>query len=285
MIVLPEARKRGFAINEKNLQQQIKRTNAHLQRSKAKYLSGKGTGGQVDTAGMALWGLEAAGVEPNELTEAVTTYLLLRDKHIGHWNRTGRRPPSQASALTTTYLALRALDAFGTKQQQETIQSRRTGVRDWLKKMKPKDTEDRVSLLRLWHYFGDDDDAKKSIARAIKASQRDDGGWAQLPDMESDAYATATVLVALAQTESLQPDSAAYKRGVAYLIKQQKQDGSWHVKTRSRPIQTYFESGFPHGKDQFISMSATCWSVKALLLTLPDTHKHTKTNSINESGK
>ena len=49
-----------------------------------------------------------------------------------------------------------------------------------------------------------------------------------------------------------------------WLLKNQKPDGSWYVKTRSRPIQKYFESGFPHGQDQFISISATCWAVLAL---------------------
>lgn len=32
-------------------------------------------------------------------------------------------------------------------------------------------------------------------------------------------------------------------------------DRSWHVVTRSKPIQKYFESGFPHGADQLIDRS------------------------------
>ena len=51
------------------------------------------------------------------------------------------------------------------------------------------------------------------------------------------------------------------------VTQKQKPDGSWHVKTRSQPIQKYFESGFPHGQDQFISISATCWAVLALTET------------------
>jgi hypothetical protein len=31
----------------------------------------------------------------------------------------------------------------------------------------------------------------------------------------------------------------------------------------------YFETGFPHGKDQFISMSATGWAIAALALACP----------------
>ena len=32
---------------------------------------------------------------------------------------------------------------------------------------------------------------------------------------------------------------------------------------------TYFESGFPHGKDQFISIAASSWATTALALSLP----------------
>jgi hypothetical protein len=36
------------------------------------------------------------------------------------------------------------------------------------------------------------------------------------------------------------------------------------VKTRAIPSNPYFESGFPHGKSQFISYAATCYAVMAL---------------------
>ena len=49
----------------------------------------------------------------------------------------------------------------------------------------------------------------------------------------------------------------------------QQSDGSWHVKSRSDPFQTYFESGYPHGKDQFISIAAAGWATTALALALP----------------
>jgi hypothetical protein len=60
-------------------------------------------------------------------------------------------------------------------------------------------------------------------------------------------------------------DSAAYRRGVDYLMRTQEGDGSWHVRTRAFSFQPYFESGFPHGHDQLISMAATAWSAIALM--------------------
>src|SRR5215813_1842677 len=46
----------------------------------------------------------------------------------------------------------------------------------------------------------------------------------------------------------------------------QLEDGSWYVRTRASPIQPYFESGFPHGRDQWISAAATNWATMALAL-------------------
>ena len=60
-------------------------------------------------------------------------------------------------------------------------------------------------------------------------------------------------------------NTAAYRRGVDYLMRKQEADGSWHVRTRAFGFQPYFESGFPHGHDQWISMAATAWSAMALM--------------------
>jgi hypothetical protein len=56
-----------------------------------------------------------------------------------------------------------------------------------------------------------------------------------------------------------------YRRGVAFLLSTQHEDGSWYVRSRSIPFQPYFESGFPHGHDQWISISATNWAAMALI--------------------
>ena len=108
-------------------------------------------------------------------------------------------------------------------------------------------------------------------AQALISRQRPDGGWSQLDDHDSDAYATATALVSLQRTKSVMPTDACYQRGVDFLLNAQLEDGSWHVVSRSKPFQTYFETGFPHGKDQFISTAASAWATLALLATCPET--------------
>ena len=105
-----------------------------------------------------------------------------------------------------------------------------------------------------------------SIDRAAKrvlALQRQDGGWAQTPYLKSDAYATGTALFALKESGGGAAD-AAYRKGVAYLLSTQAEDGSWFVASRAPKFQPYFDGGFPYGHDQWISAAATAWATTAL---------------------
>ncbi len=270
ILALTTAHTRGLPIDEEHLQTQIKFTADFLGRNKQKYLDGKGQGGQVDTAGYGLWTLDNGGWKPDEITAAVTEYLLLYQQGTEHWRSVSRRPPSEQSSFTASYLALRGLKAFGTPQQQERIEKRVDQVRDWLLKATPEDTEDRVFRLRALQVAGAADDDLHRAREELLQLQRSDGGWSQLADMESDAYATGSALVALHQAGGVSTDHAAYRAGLSYLISCQLDDGSWHVISRSKPFQAYFESGYPHGTDQFISIAAAGWATTALALALPE---------------
>ena len=53
------------------------------------------------------------------------------------------------------------------------------------------------------------------------------------------------------------------------MLSTQHADGSWLVSTRRRgPGLPYFETGFPHGEDQFISYAGTCWATLALCFSI-----------------
>jgi hypothetical protein len=104
-------------------------------------------------------------------------------------------------------------------------------------------------------------------ARRLTALQRPDGGWAQLPTMMPDAYTTGEALYALA-VSGMSRTNRAYRAGTAYLLVTQLKDGTWFVRSRAFGFQPYFETGFPHGVDQFISASATAWAILALTYSL-----------------
>ena len=46
------------------------------------------------------------------------------------------------------------------------------------------------------------------------------------------------------------------------------EDGTWFVRSRGFAFQPYYDTGFPHGRDQFISSAATSWAAIALAYTL-----------------
>jgi len=111
----------------------------------------------------------------------------------------------------------------------------------WLKGAKPSTTQDRAFQLLGLAWGGATPDAES--VRALGAMQQADGGWSQLANIESDAYATGTALVALHHAGGLNTSDPVYQRGLRYLLKTQQPDGTWHVVTRSKPIQKYFETG------------------------------------------
>ncbi len=224
----------------------------------------------MDTAGYALWTLKLGGWKSDRTTAAVVEYLLQRDNDRDHW-RSGAssRPPSEASPFTANYLAVRALQTFGTTEQKARIDERIRAVRGWVTKTPAKDTEDRVFRLWALKRVDAEPDEMKTAARELIGTQRTDGGWSQLDTLKSDAYATGTALVVLHQGAGLATTDPIYQRGLKHLLTTQRADGTWHVLSRSKPFQTYFESGFPHGKDQFISLAASSWATTALALALP----------------
>ena len=260
------ARERGFQIDAANLQTQLQFTKDFLAKGRANYLQGRGQGGQAFTAGSALWTLKLGGWQADAATEAVVEYLLGHQKEIGHWKPPSIRPPSEESPFSATFFALEAIQHYQQAVQRDRTEARTAQARDWLLKTPAQTTEDRVFKLWALHSIQAN---TRSASESLLSTQRKDGGWSQLEKMSSDAYATGTTLVALHRTESVRPDDPAYQRGLKWLMQNQLADGSWHVVSRAKPFQKHFESGYPHGKDQFISITAACWATTALMLALP----------------
>jgi hypothetical protein len=269
ILAMTTARSRGLPADAGEIQKHLHFIADFLDRNRDEYRKGQGQGGQADTAGYALWTLELGGWKPDATTAAVAEYLLLRNKDRDHWQTTSHRPPSEASPFTTTYLAVRALQAYGTAEQKGRIDERLRAARGWLARAPATDTEDRVFRLWAMRRAGSDAAEVGTVARQLLRTQRPDGGWGQLDTLPSDAYATGTALVALHEAAGLATTDPAYRRGLRHLLAGQRPDGTWYVHSRSKPFQTYFESGFPHGEDQFISLAASSWATTALALALP----------------
>ena len=299
-MALSPGRQRGFDINEQTLLAIAEHTEADLNGAIDDYRKGKGQPGGVIRAGYALWALEAAGWPRDETTASVAHYLTVIQGDHKRWPPQSNRPPSESSAFTATALALRGVQAFAQPAPDqettekagpkvETATALRARALEWLEQTKPKETEDRV--FRLWglkHASARPGRLPRppticcilsgpTVAGASSTHRRNQPKrrtrrtklrWRPLVRCQRrlcDRLSLGGASLGRRCFHRVTP----YRRGLQFLIRSQRNDGTWFIKSRSSPFQAYFESGFPHGPDQFISAAGSGWATAALVLACP----------------
>lgn len=265
MMTVAAAQEAGLPVDEGLAKAQEAKIVSYLDVWRDRALQGLGIPGDADTVSPVLVGLAAANHPPDAVTDAQAHYLLSRQAPEGHWRIFSHRPPLESSDIQVTAHSLRALQVYAPQTRREEYEKAIERGRMWLRQASAATTEEHAFQLLGLRWAGEDREALRQFAQLLLSEQRTDGGWAQLPTLTSDAYATGQALVALTEAGALSVDDAAYQRGVDYLMSTQLEDGSWYVRSRSVPFQPYFESGFPHGRDQWISAAATNWAALAMV--------------------
>jgi cytochrome c551/c552 len=260
------ARRNGYAVNETAAKKQTSAIGVYLESWRERTAQNMFIAGQTDTISYLLLGLVADNYSPDAATDAQAIWLKRRQARDGHWPVITIRPPIESNDVEVTAVSMRALQVFAPPSRRAEYADAVNRARAWLTSARATATEERVfRLLGLWWA-----DASKEVvnraARDLLAGQRDDGGWAQVETMGSDAYATGEALVALRESGASAANERAYRKGLEFLLRTQIDDGSWLVETGAVPIQAYFESGFPYGVNQWISAAATAWATTALAL-------------------
>jgi N-acyl-D-amino-acid deacylase len=268
LLAMRELRDAGIAGDEEVFAGAAEFTQKFFAARVDKLRDGRGIGGQAATVGYGLWTLDIAEAKPDDTTEAMVEFLLKTQRDDGRWAPPSHRPPLEESHFATTVLAAYYMPRLCGDGQRDEVEKSVARARHWLVSANRESQEDRVYALWGSVLLDDADDEAGAERQAhlrddLLAAQRDDGGWSQRADMESDAYATGQTLYVLHEA-GLPATSVFYQRGVEYLLAAQHDDGSWFVETRSRPVQVFFDNGDPHGKSQFISIAATSWAVTAL---------------------
>lgn len=267
-MTLQIVRKKGIKVDDKAAQNQVRLTTSYIAARRDAAFQGKAVdGGGPDTVSYMLIGLAAANQKSNSDIDAMAAYLYSTQLADGRWWSRGHRPPIQFSDITSTATAMRALQLYAPPALRSAYDKRVQLAAGWLLKAQPITIEERAYQLRGLTWAKTVPAEIRKLTALLLAEQRPDGGWSQLATLESDAYATGNALVAL-QEAGVPVTDPAYQRGVAFLLKTQLADGSWHVRTHALTIQPYFESGFPHGPDQWVSMAASNWATMALALAL-----------------
>ncbi|HEY6346965.1 MAG TPA: ankyrin repeat domain-containing protein [Bryobacteraceae bacterium] len=266
-MTLAVARKKGFSVDEAAALSQLNTIRAYLETWRDRSLQDIGIPGGVDTDSYILAGLAAANYSPDAATDAIAIYLKRRQAADGGWRIAAQRPPIESSDFEATAIALRALQVYApqTKRAEYAKAIQRGAL--WLSQASPSTNEDYAYRLLGLTWAGGNQPAVRKAARELIELQRPDGGWAQLGTLSSDAYATGQALTALAEAGGMAVTDPVYQRGVQFLLRTQLEDGSWYVATRTLPVQPYFDSEFPHERDQFISDAATNWAIMALIPT------------------
>jgi hypothetical protein len=267
-MAISAARQKGFRIDERVAREQLQASAAFMNARRERYLQMIDPGGNADTVSYTLLGMAAENYAPDATTDAMIYYLKATQSGDGRWQATAHRPPLEYSDITATALSLRVIQIYAPEGEHAEYQKRVERAAAWLLQVTPKAHEEKVSRLLGLGWAKTSQPAVEKAARELLDEQHADGGWSQFPTLASDAYATGQALVALHQAGGLPVNDPAYQRGVRFLLKTQLEDGSWLVKTRSLPLQPYFESGFPHGPDQWISSTGTAWATMALALAV-----------------
>ena len=220
----------------------------------------------VSTKGYALFGYAGANLPADEFTDSAVHHLAAIQGKDGQWHNNLPRPPLQTDDVGATALAIHALQKYPLPGRKAEFTKRIERARNWLSKAKPDNNEGRVYQLLGLAWAGEPAAKLLPFAKSLIAEQRADGGWAQLPKLNSDAYATGQAVYALRFAAGLSNADSAVDQGRRYLLTTQLADGTWHVRRRAFPFQPTMESGFPHGKDSWISAAGTSWAVMALSL-------------------
>jgi ankyrin repeat protein len=264
------ARRKGITIDETRARKNLDDILTFFRNSAPRMMLGDpAVGGEALTAGYAQMALLANGHPLDRVTGTMTHWILARQMPDGRWLGNGlNRPPSEYSPISHTAIAVGGLVSYPLPGRQGEIAESLRKARQWLLDAEPKSAEEHGMRLMglVWTKA-----PRPRVAAAIKAirdRQEASGGWSQFSRTDPDAYATGLSLYAL-HVAGVPPTDEAYRKGIAFLLGSQYQDGPWLVRTHSFPVQRYFESGFPFGRHQWISAAGTSWASLAIAQTLP----------------
>jgi len=276
ILTLHLAQDRGFPIDSKILSTVEEKTFRELRGLNAvdDAVQAASLSDPTPNESLLLMAAHASGVARDTVTGILARRMATWQRD-GHWVTSDFRPPHSSSLFTATATAIQAIRFY---MPDELSKDRDTAVqraRQWLIATPPNSIEDASFRLMglMWSGANSADAEVVKAAHELLALQRTDGGWPQLPGYESDAYSTGEAAYALHEA-GLSVSDKAWQKGIQFLRSSQQRDGTWHVRTRMvSPAEVsppYFSTGFPYGKDEYLSYAGTCWAVMALLTDLPE---------------
>lgn len=264
---LATARKKGIAVDENAAAERLLQSTLGLTVAGPAIMEGQRGG---DGSLYLMEDLARIGYKPDRLTDSLAAAIAAEQGQDGAWHSGFglARTPLEDTDFSRTAMALRALKTYGPPGRASEFRERIGRAAHWLGTAEPVVTEDLAMRLSGLAAAGMSPKDLQEFAQPLIRLQRASGGWPQRAEWPSDAYPTGVSLWTLVDTGILTPRDPRYGRGVRFLLSTQSLDGSWRVVSRAARLQSYFESGFPYGNDQWISMMGTGWAASALALSI-----------------
>jgi len=161
--------------------------------------------------------------------------ILKKQSDDGSWEFFLSRPPINETATTDAVWIIMALQG---ETGSDAPSSQRAAVEKamaYLAASRLPDTyEAKVLKLLLAIRNGKPRATLQPAIDELLAEQRTDGGWRQISEMKSDAFATGQTLYVLSLA-GYTADRPEIKRAIDFLVVTQKPDGSWPMISRSTP--------------------------------------------------
>jgi ankyrin repeat protein len=264
------AQSKRIPVDEKDASDLMRNLSDGLRARQTSFLQRLDGPGAMGSLLFTMSALEEVKYPSDEYTDAAVVFLLSRQFTDGRWPREDEsRSPIDDGDFNRTALSVAALKAYAPASMKAEVEEHLARARTWMLSARPKNTDDQAMLLYGLSRSGADAGKIKDAAKSQLSLQRPDGGWAPNPNLQSDAYVTGQALWVLTETRTLAVSDSAYRKGVQFLLKTRLPDGSWHVPSRAPKFQPYFEGGFPHAHDQWISSAGTARAVIALARFIP----------------
>lgn len=275
VLTLRMARQRGFNVDSTTLDaveartfRELRNANAFDDAAQVANLSDP-----TPNDSYLLMAARSAGVAADLTTGVYARRIARWQRADGHWITSDFRPPHSSSVFTATATAVRAVQSYLPPESSAERQKVVRRAREWLIRTRPQSTEDAAFRLMGLAWAGASTEETRAAGRDLIEHQRSDGGWPQLPHYDSDAYSTGEALYALREA-GVSTSDPVWRKGLKFLVSTQARDGTWRVRTRMVSPATvspeYFTTGFPYGKDEFLSYTGSCWAVMALMSALPE---------------
>lgn len=199
--------------------------------------SGRGLNMGLPFLAVAAQSRPSLGEGQKQSLKLIADEIVKKQQPDGSWEffATLRRPPINESQASDVAWIIMALQGEPKDERTESHRASLEKAMAWLDGAAlPDHIQAKALKLLVAIRAGKPHDTMQTTLDELLSLQRPDGGWSQLPEMTSDAFATGQILYILSLA-GYTAERHEIQRAVSFLVATQKEDGSWPMTSRATP--------------------------------------------------